>query len=35
MKRDYDTGSAEAITFFTGKEIETTPAESPFSQPLL
>ena len=26
MKRDYDTGSAEAITFFTGKEIETTPA---------
>ena len=26
MKRDYDSGTAEAITFFTGKEIETTPA---------
>ncbi len=26
MKRDYNTGKAESITFFTGKEIETTPA---------
>jgi hypothetical protein len=26
MKRDYDTGTAEAITFFTGVEIEQTPA---------
>jgi hypothetical protein len=26
MKRTYDTGTSEAITFFTGKEIETTPA---------
>jgi hypothetical protein len=26
MKRDYDSGTAEAITFFTGKEIEKTPA---------
>jgi hypothetical protein len=26
MKRDYDSGVAESITFFTGKEIETTPA---------
>lgn len=26
MKREYDTGIAEAITFFTGKEIEKTPA---------
>ena len=26
MKREYDTGTAEAITFFTGVEIEKTPA---------
>ena len=26
MKRDYTSGTAEAITFFTGKEIEKTPA---------
>jgi len=26
MKREYDTGTAEAITFFTGIEIEKTPA---------
>jgi hypothetical protein len=26
MKRDYDSGTAEAITFFTGQEIEKTPA---------
>jgi hypothetical protein len=26
MKREYDTGTAEGITFFTGTEIERTPA---------
>jgi hypothetical protein len=26
MKREYDTGTAEAITFFVGQEIEQTPA---------
>jgi hypothetical protein len=26
MKRDYDTGTSEAVTFFTGIEIEHTPA---------
>jgi hypothetical protein len=26
MKREYETGTAEGITFFTGKEIEHTPA---------
>jgi hypothetical protein len=26
MKREYETGTAEGITFFTGKEIERTPA---------
>jgi hypothetical protein len=26
MKRDYDTGVSEEITFFTGKEVEHTPA---------
>ena len=26
MKRDYDSGVAESITFFTGVEIEKTPA---------
>jgi hypothetical protein len=26
MKREYDSGTAEAITFFTGVEIERTPA---------
>ena len=26
MKREYDSGTAEAITFFTGLEIEKTPA---------
>lgn len=26
MKREYDTGTAEAITFFTGTEVEKTPA---------
>jgi hypothetical protein len=26
MKRDYDTGSSEEVTFFTGIEIEHTPA---------
>ncbi len=26
MKREYTTGTAEAITFFTGEEIEKTPA---------
>ena len=26
MKREYTTGTAEAITFFTGVEIEKTPA---------
>ena len=26
MKREYNTGTAEAITFFTGLEIEKTPA---------
>jgi hypothetical protein len=26
MKRDYDTGTSEEVTFFVGKEIEKTPA---------
>ena len=26
MKRDYETGSAEDIVFFTGIEVEKTPA---------
>ena len=26
MKRDYETGTSEAVTFFVGKEIEKTPA---------
>ena len=26
MKRDYDTGTAETIIFFTGIEVEKTPA---------
>ena len=26
MKRDYDTGTADSITFFTGVEVEKTPA---------
>jgi len=26
MKREYDTGTAESVTFFTGTEIELTPA---------
>ena len=26
MKRDYDTGEADSITFFTGVEVEKTPA---------
>lgn len=26
MKRDYDTGTADSITFFTGVEVENTPA---------
>lgn len=26
MKRDYETGTSEAVTFFVGKEIERTPA---------
>jgi hypothetical protein len=26
MKRDYDTGTSEEVTFFVGKEIEQTPA---------
>jgi len=26
MKRDYETGTADSITFFTGVEVEKTPA---------
>jgi len=26
MKRDYETGTADSITFFTGIEVEKTPA---------
>jgi len=31
MRRDYDTGTAEAITYFTGSEVESTPAKCMFT----